>query len=284
MLKPARTMPQVFWDWAQWRDRLRKNPKLPMPKSVKSYYLTHNLSQAPPSWRARYAIHKGFRPPPPPVAKPLPQTKDLKHPLTGWFLYPVFCAESPELALGHGIPRHYTFWLSADPEYDKYNTPGTIQQIKAAGHEIGVWGNPSQIPAQRIVEKAKEYATDPRRAMGQFETSAEFDATINGNLFAGVGNLSALAEQQRDLIRNHKFIALVEDYWNVMPWMNLDFMNLPVVCTVKGVYNGKGDSPTYGRYLSPNDYKQAGRWSDGDGIYYGNGPIGAGRPDDLRQL
>lgn len=282
-MKPARAMPQIFWDWAQWRDQRRKRD-VPMPKNVAAYFRSHGLKSAPASWKARYAIHAGIKAPRPPVVKPLPDNHVPSHPKTLNFMYPLVVAESPEVALGRGVPDMYTFWLTADPAY-RHNYPGyIIDQIKREGHKIGAWCNPAQITVSELRTFARDMGIPDDMLMGQFETEHEFDMSWEGGLIAGMGNISPLRPDQKDKIRNHQFIAVVEDYWNVMPWMQLNFEGLPVACTLKGIYPGQVDSPTYGRYLNPNSYRNAGRWVQGDGAYHANGPASAGHPEDINQL
>ncbi len=281
--RPARAMPQVFWDWVQWRDRRRKKD-VPMPKTVVDYFHKHGLSKAPATWKARYLVHLGIKAPKPPVVVPLPDTHVPSHPLMPQFLYPLVVAESPEVTLNRGVPARYTFWLTADPAYRHNYTGPVIDAIKREGHNTGAWCNPAQIAISELRTFARDFGINPTMLMGQFETEHEFDCSWEGGLIAGMGNISALRPDQKRKIRDFEFIAVVEDYWNVMPWMNLNFEGLPVACTLKGIYPGQVDSPTYGRYLSPDSYRSAGRWYEGDGAYHANGPASAGHPDDIRQL
>lgn len=256
--------PPEFWIWAGWVDRGRKWPR---PVQVTKWISAHG--PVPKVWYLRYYVHKGLKPPvfhPPPV--PVPPPVPPATPLVEIYKKAVVCAQDPLSAMT--IPSDYTFWLTADPKYDPGQNVVTTLKSK---FKVGAWCNPVQISQEIFLAFCKKYDIHPEMRMGQSETANEFDASVSWGLKVTVGQLASLRSDQKKKIANHEVFHLEEDYWNVMPWMVPDFQGLPVVATVKGVYDGKSDSPTYGRYLGPQDYISVNRWYNGDGFYHAAGPM-----------
>ncbi|HEY1247790.1 MAG TPA: hypothetical protein VGE97_02265 [Nitrososphaera sp.] len=264
----SQNYPPVFWTWAGWNDRGRI-PPAPLP--VLNWIKKHGA--IPRIWYLRYYVHKGLKPPvfiPKPGPVPIPQ-----HPLSEIFQWAMLCADDPASAIN--VKSHYRFFLTADPAYD----PGayTVDRIRER-HALGAWCNPLQVSRERMSEFIHKYRIDPDAVLGQGENHLEFEQSRKDGYTAMVGVLSSLYSTQKDFIRDHRILWLEEDYWNVQPWLQLNFENLPVVATVKGTYNGKEDSPTYGSYKGPQDYIAAHRWNPGDGAYHAAGPADFNRNQD----
>jgi len=179
------------------------------------------------------------------------------------------------------IPVKYTAWLTVDPAYavERRIVDGLREK-----RMVGCWGNPAQLGPEHFFRFADQMSIPHNMIMGQAETAYEFDLSVQMGLRSVVGNLSALNLGQLELVRTGKILFLQEDYWNVQPWLQQDFRGVTPVCMVHGIYPGQSDSPTYGRYLSPQDYINAGRWLTYDGFYHANGPASANHPEDLQQL
>ncbi len=275
LFRPAESLPQVFWIWARWRDQGGVPSKRPL--AVTRYI--QKYGRIPQSWWLRYLIHKGYKPPTPPPVPPVNPGGYSTVADAYLYRYPMFCAEEPWSIVS--IPAKYTAWLTVDPAYD---VPRRVVDGLRATRNVGCWGNPAQISVTRFYEFADQMSIPRYMIMGQAETSYEFQLSYEIGLRSVVGNLSALNDTQLGLVRDGKILFIQEDYWNVQPWLKIDFRGVAPVCMAHGIYPGDHDSPTYGSYKSPQDYINAGRWYPWDGAYYNNGPAAAGRPEDLQQL
>jgi len=278
IITSAAAMPQAFWSWAKWKDAGSKGW---LPADVRRYYLAHHITKAPLTWQARYAIHKGYKPPPPPPPGPIdpPQAGYSTNPLAAIFRYAGICAEEPmQMA---NTPPKYGAWLTVDPAYAQSRW---IADKLRETRTVGVWGNPLEIGRDRFFEYADQMGVPHDHIMGQAETAGQFERSWEYGLKCVIGNLSSLTGDQLARVKSGEMLFIQEDYWNVMPWLQVNFYNVQPVSMCHGIYPGQVDSPTYGRYLDPNGYINAGRWLRWDGFYHANGPASAGRPQDIAQL
>lgn len=274
--KPTAALPQVFWIWALWRDQGGIPSKRPLAVSL--YIKKHG--RIPAEWWVRYAIHKGIKPPPPPPPPPQPVPSGYsQQPDAHFYRYAAICAENPWTLAN--TPTKYGAWLTVDPAYAVDR--GLVDRLRAQ-RLVGCWGNPAQLPAATFYDFADRMSIPRHLIMGQAETAYEFDKSVDMGVRCVIGNLSSLRDDQLQMVKSNKMLFIQEDYWNVMPWLQLDFRGTTPVSMCHGIYPGQSDSPTYGRYLPPNAYIAAGRWLTGDGFYHANGPASAGHPEDLQQL
>jgi hypothetical protein len=256
-----------FWAWVAWCDQ--------------GHYLPHRPPSAPrkiPAWaKARYLIHVGAKPTPTPPPTPVPvPPPPPSHDQFERFKRAIIAAQNPETALGtaHNMP----IFLTADPAYAGFATADFLARARAQGRGLGVWCNPSQVSVGHLREFARGLGIPETMLMGQGETADEFDITLDAKLPSAVGNLSALRQDQRDRINADECAWLQEDYWNVQPWLQPNWMNTKVVCVEPGLYFGEGP---YGRYQPVPDFIATGRISIGrDGFYHASGPHDAGHDSD----
>lgn len=171
----------------------------------------------------------------------------------------VFCAEEPQLA-AHA-PPNYVRAVSADHAYRYPDLAARIQQLRAGGAPVAGWCDcrPSGgTPAEVGIQFVKDYGLD--YFIGQAESAHEFDNAYANGARVMVGNRSALTTDQIAHLRTD-VLFIQEDYWNE-GWARDTSPDIVAHCA--GVYG----TPLWPGGPTIASYQQAGRWADGDGIYY----------------
>lgn len=170
--------------------------------------------------------------------------------------YVLFAAQQPLSALS--ASTKYTVAFSADMAYRGENAEA-IPRFKAAGYRTAGWcdcrvngGTPAQVGIDFVAEYKLDYF------IGQAESQAEFENAMSVHAAVVVGNLTALNQTQID--RCLKDVLLIqEDYWNE-GWGRAQHPAIAAYCA--GIY------PTALWNPQIQNYKDAGRWREGDGLYH----------------
>lgn len=151
----------------------------------------------------------------------------------------MFTAWNPEVALR--APKHWRIALSADPSYDQ-EVRAAAPKIRAAGHQLYVWGVQTQVGAQRIKKLAAELQAD--LTIYQAEVPAEYDSAIVAGATMLIGNPNAWTDQQRadaKLRGPGKLATIFEVYANDgAPWPDTaSSRGVPVASEALGVGFGR---------------------------------------------
>jgi hypothetical protein len=231
-------MPPVFWIWAGWRD---KGGIMPRPKLVQDYINAHG--RIPATWWARYLIHKGIKKVTPTPTPPGPA------------LYVLFADVHPELVLQ--APTKYAVALSADPAFRDPHLADTITALRLKGHRVAGWCDCSSTPAAAGLAFVGEYGLD--YFIGQAENDEQFDDAFGHGAHVIVGNLTALTGDRIAKLDQHQILWIQEDFWNE-GWALL--RDDRVAAVMHGIYPTTIWNPTVAQY------KSAGRWKDGDGLFH----------------
>jgi len=169
----------------------------------------------------------------------------------------IFTAWNPNAALR--APPKWRIAVSADPSFDAA-ARAAASTIKAQGHLLAVWGNQSQIGAQRIRDFGAQVGAD--YLIFQAETSYEYDDAIAAGAHVIIGNPNSMTAAQRadatSRINAGQLAFIFETYTNEGdPWPAASSAGgVPVSSLCPGV--GWGRTP----YQLP-DYKPntpAGAW------------------------
>ena len=212
---------------------------------------THNYKASVALWNA---LHPPA-PPPVPVITVDPRSQ-----------FVVFCAEQMQVALA--APMKYALSLSADKEY-RYPTEKVpeldlhhiITTMKNQGHRVPGWCDcrpaPDGTPAAVGVEFVKQYGLD--YFIGQAESEDEFEDAVSVSAKVIVGNITSLNADQLKQIKVDRISFIQEDYWNE-GWARAESDLIAAYCA--------GTYPTGLWYPRVNNYRSAGRWRMGDGLYY----------------
>lgn len=235
-----------FDAWQGWLDGLKRDPRPKVWRRVPLF-----------AWRLRRAMLKARKPvndkPDPP---PVPQIPPLP-PRARAYVNLIFAAQNPLAALS-AMPK-YRVLFTADPGYDDWSSAGAAEQLRGAGHEIGVWYVPTQVSRERAQEVAARLGTT--FIMGQAETIDEFWTSVNHERDAVIGNLSACFQDPKamELVDSGKMIFVNEFYWNQDRSRKPDNHNHPVPSLCKAYYDGCSDSSS-GNCFDPDhtDYERAG--------------------------
>lgn len=167
--------------------------------------------------------------------KPLPSLHELARNV-------MFTAWAPAAALR--CPLHWRVAVSADPAYDAA-VRAAAPLIKEHGNLLAVWGNQSQVGAERIRQLGAELGAD--YLIFQAETVEEYETAIGAGCRLLVGNPNAWTAGQRAdataRIERGELAVLFEVYSNAGdPWPNLaSAQGVPVSSEVVGV--GWGTTP-----------------------------------------
>jgi len=188
------------------------------------------------------AAHPTPIPPPQPTPPVNPQSQ-----------YVVFCAENPAEALH--APQKYAVAFSADFAY-REGVGAVVAQAKQAGHRTAGWcdcrvmeGTPASVGVQFVKDFGLDYF------IGQAESQAEMENALSVGAKVVVGNITATGVAQL-ITADVAFIQ--EDYWNE-GWARANDPRIAAYCA--GIYPA-----LWGPNIAA--YQQAGRWRQGDGIYY----------------
>lgn len=269
---------QRYDAWNAWMD---KGKPLPRPVGVWKKVPFWEPTFGP--WDLRRAIVKARpaipKPEPIPTVPPLPPVPAS----AAQFQFLLVLADNVKLA--ESSPAKYKKFFTADPAYDSQATMEQANEFRKLGSEVGVWFVPTEVSLARAKEIAKRIGTTV--IMGQAESSEQFDISWSMGLKAVVGNLSSLNIDRRadgglcwydehDLVRSRRYliatgqmIFVQENYWNAQPWLQLDYMGLPVVSNIIAVYDAHGENPNLPPGWNPQlqDYISSNRFHKGDGSY-----------------
>jgi hypothetical protein len=251
-----------FDSWNDWKDKPAGTPRpigvwktVPpwdgwTPWDLRKEILKHRPAPTPP---------KIIQPPTPPIP-PIPAW-------AAWWQRCLYAGMNPLLGMSW---RGCKVLFTADPSYDSAATKASADQLRSAGHDIGVWYVPTQVSLDRAVEVARRLGVPLEHISGQAETLPEFwQSWENGHKHV-CGNLSDtyLDAAAADLIRTGKMAYTNEFYWNQDKDRKPNNRNLPVVSMLIACYDGHSDSSSANAWEpSAQDYKDAGYWWNGMGLY-----------------
>lgn len=171
--------------------------------------------------------------------------------------YVVFCAQEAEKAL-HSPPK-YKIAVSADKAY-RDGTLAVLPELKKV-HGVPGWcdcrpapdGTPASVGAAFVKEYGLAYF------IGQAENAAQFDDAMSVGARCVIGNITSLRQDQIDKMQKDGIEFIQEDYWNE-GWGRAQHPAISAYCA--GIY------PTALWNPQIYNYRQAGRWREGDGLYY----------------
>lgn len=239
---------------------------------------------------------------PPPVPTPKPP------PPTGAFevdARKIGFAADHALA-GSELPRTFKIAYSADPFYEggepqDFHSMRSIVDTQAAEGRPAqyAWGNQSQIGISTIKAFRVKYGLDGE--VYQAETAgelADIGVEADGHLRSGslidsepvtlIGNPGAWTQDQRAgaamLVAGHRLQVIFETYVNLGgQWPETaSSQGVPTASECLGLYDGSGEKPGVGRYVSVDEYHAHTPdviWHDAC-VYH----VGGARPGDLRKL
>ncbi len=204
-----------------------------------------------PGERLGYMRGRGYYAIPAPPAKPV---ASVRNPLA---LYVLFAAQEPLQAL-HASKR-YTVALSADRAY-RDQSVAAIGPLHDAGHAVAGWCD-CRVDGGTSAAEGLEFVHQYGLAyfIGQAESPAEFDNAMSVNAPVVVGNITALRQDQIDRISRGDTALICEDYWNEGGGR----ANHPAITAwCAGIY----PTPLWNPQI--HNYRSAGRWAEGDGLYH----------------
>lgn len=249
-------MRQATWPPDKWAKAIRDGyppGKDGAPGKPYNYPNTANYRAQQALWEAAHPKvgtqnpEKPNEPNPPPPTTVDPRSQ-----------YVVFCAQEPANALR--APAKYAIAFSADRAYRDEALPVVIGSARRQGHRVAGWCDcrpNGGTPASAGVQFVKDYGLD--YFIGQAESAAEFDNAMSVGAPVVVGNITALRQDQLDRIARGEVAFQQEDYWNE-GWARAQS---PLISAyIAGIYPTALWNPTIAQY------KQAGRWRDGDGLYH----------------
>jgi hypothetical protein len=126
-------------------------------------------------------------------------------------------------------PTKYTIWVTADLGYRHiYQDGGFIQTAKSQGRQVWSWCDCKAVlgtgtAPEVAIEMAQEYGLDG--AAGEGEHSAAFQSGLDAGMTVFVVNLSALVEEQLELVNGTNAIVTAELYLNKEPGHIVDWKN-----------------------------------------------------------
>jgi hypothetical protein len=126
-------------------------------------------------------------------------------------------------------PTKYKIWVTADLGYRHIYSDGAfISQAKAQGRQVWSWCDCKAVlgtgtAPEVAIDMATQYGLDG--AAGEGEHSAAFQSGLDAGMTVFVVNLSALTEQQLDLVDGHASIVTAELYLNKEPGHVVDWKN-----------------------------------------------------------
>jgi hypothetical protein len=253
---------KAFDAWNAWQD---KGKPAPRPQGV--------WRTVPPwdgwtPWNLRQEIIRK-RPAPTPPHLILPPTPPIP-PVPAWAAWWQRCLYAGmNPLLGQSWPGCKVLF-TADPSYDSAATRATADQLRASGHDIGVWYVPTQVSKNRAVEVATRLGVPFEHISGQAETLPEFwQSWENGHRHV-CGNLSDTINDGKavELVSSGQMAFTNEFYWNQDKSRSPDNHGLPVVALLIACYDGHSDSSSENAW-NPDaiDYKNAGYWWQGMCLY-----------------
>jgi hypothetical protein len=146
-------------------------------------------------------------------------------------------------------PTKYKIWVTADLGYRHiYDDGAFIFQARAQGRAIYSWCDCKAVlgngtAPEVALDMAEEYNLDG--ACGEGEHSAAFQSGIDAGMTIFVVNLSALTEEQLDLVDGHAAIVTAELYLNKEPGHIVDWKNCTGVGSNCGAtYESAGEPAT----------------------------------------
>jgi hypothetical protein len=130
-------------------------------------------------------------------------------------------------------PAKYKVWVTADLGYRHiYEDGGFIQAAKDQGRQVWSWCDCKAVlgtgtAPEVAIDMAAEYGLDG--AAGEGEHSAAFQSGLDAGMEVFVVNLSALTEDQLELVNGNDSIVTAELYLNKEPGHVVDWKNCPGV-------------------------------------------------------
>lgn len=244
-----------FDAWQGWLDGRKRDPRPKVWRLVPLF-----------AWQLRRELLKARKPTnttvtPPPAPPEPPLTIDAAR-----FRNLVFAAQNPLAALA--APPKYTVLFTADPAYDGWASAGAADQLRQAGHKVGVWYVPTEVSKARAEEVLRRVGGT--LLLGEGETRPQFWASVHDGLEALIGNLSdTVADPDAvKVVAVGKVAYVNEFYWNQSRGRRPDNHQLPVVSLCIACYDGHLDSSASDAWAPhTGDYKAAGYWWDTMSVY-----------------
>jgi hypothetical protein len=188
----------------------------------------------------------------------------------------IFLAQSPLDSLA--APTWMVPVCTADQGYRNWYSTDVISKLRSHFGRVEAWCDCRNPTAYSEAEAmVSEFGLDG--AWGQCENQAEWDHAYEYGSRRMVGNITALSDSAKELVKNQTVLLSVELYRNVMPWMLPDWMgcNAGIGGNCIGVYESASEGAVY---TSVASYKEAGLYVPKQDSVYGVGL----RPEDWANL